>query len=239
MNKLLYTGITSDTGKLLAADLNMNATGNVEKLGKVKNLIRWGNANGLGYTPENVINKMAPMRRCIDKLVATKIMRDNGVSVPIFVKTVPCVGRTSTHTQGQGFWFCWMKDQMKDAITEGADYFIDYIPVKQEYRVHVLAGRTVFVQKKYSTNRIGTAFRTIQGFRDGWHKVALPPNAASNAVRDHAERACECLGIEMGGVDVILGINDQVYVLEVNTGPALPTPETREPYVRYIQGRLK
>jgi len=37
---------------------------------------------------------------------------------------------------------------------------------------------------------------------------------------------------------VLIGLDDRPYTLEVNSGPALPTPETREPYIRYFKEQI-
>lgn len=230
-------GITRQTGVLLAEDLGIEA---VEEVGdaKLTNLIRWGNGSPLRYNPKNTINKKMAVLNAVDKLRATELMRKHDVPVPILTDEPPCVGRTAQHTQGQGFWFCWRRDQIPDARNEGADYFIKYIPTKQEYRVHVLGGDAAFVQVKYQREHIGTAFRTIQGFRDGWHKVVHPVKKAPANVIKAAENACKALGLDMGGVDVLLSLDDKPFVLEVNTGPALPTKETRAPYVDFIKDHL-
>lgn len=240
MNGLLYTGITTETGVKLAEELGVNAYKNEVGDHRFDTLIRWGCGAGVARRPAKVINSKAAVNKALDKLAATRLFQNNEIPTVEFSQEIPCVGRTIFHTQGQGFWFCFAPGQVQTSIQEGAEYFIRYIPTKQEWRVHVLGGQTSFVQKKYPQDRISTSFTTIQGFSSNWHKKVLPKTSAPLAVRRAAEQACVMLGLDMGGVDVIesIGAPTTVHVLEVNTGPALPTGETRQPYIDFIRRKL-
>lgn len=235
---LLYHRITADTGKLLADELGCE--GGEEFTRHHTHVIRWGNGGGLGYTPRVVVNKQIPLGRAIDKNEATRLFQRHGVRCPTRTTRVPCVGRSAQHTQGQNFWLCWEPGQVETASQEGAAYFISYIPIKQEFRVHVIDGAAAFVQRKYARTRVSTAFMGVQGFRDHWHERRLARNQAPADVIGQAIAAVECLGLDFGGVDVVISIeDDHAYVLEVNTGPALPTPETREPYIRFFRSKIE
>lgn len=238
LDVVLACHVTSDTGKLLARDLGYTFYNDHVPRDQVRYLIRWGNGSPVPRRPQLVINKMDAICATVDKNNASRIFAEKGISTPPRTDDVPCVGRASWHTQGQGFWLCWEASQVVSAQEEGANYFIKYIPIKQEYRIHVLGDEAAFVQRKYSQVRVSTAFMGIQGFRDDWHKQVLPISEAPRSAITQAIRAVKVLGLDFGGVDVVMSIaNNMPYVLEVNSGPALPTEETRAPYVAYIHGR--
>jgi glutathione synthase/RimK-type ligase-like ATP-grasp enzyme len=241
MNGLLYTGITTETALSLAKELEVNAYKNEIKDRRIDTLIRWGCGGGVARRPTKVINSKQAVNRALDKLAATHLFQNSGIPTVEFSQDIPCVGRTVFHTQGQGFWFCFSPGQVNTSMQEGAEYFIKYIPTKQEWRVHVLGGQTAFVQKKYLRDRISTSFTTIQGFSSNWHKKVLPKIEAPISVRRAAEQACILLGLDMGGVDILeaIGTPSTIHVLEVNTGPALPTEETRAPYITFIKRKLE
>lgn len=238
MNYLLFTnGITRQTGAALAEELGCQS--GPEGIQRITKLIRWGNGSGIGYTPALVINKKTAIDRAVNKELSIQLFREAGCRVPEETDRVPCVGRTRTHTQGNGFWLCWEQPQVAQVRQEGADYFIRYIPVRQEWRVHVIDGEVAFVQNKYEPERIATAFMGIQGFRDNWHTRVLPPERAGMNVCVQSVNATRALGLDFGGVDVLVSLTDnRPYVIEVNTGPSLPTPQTRAPYLAYFRERM-
>ena len=234
---LLYSNITKETGMALAVALNISH-GDIftERHNKV---VRWGNSDGIGYTPQLVINKQIPLQRAINKDLATNLFHTNGIRCPERTEDAPCVGRSIHHTQGQNFWLCWENEQVRSAKEEGAEYFIRYIPIKQEYRVHIIGGRASYVQKKYAHTRVSTSFMGIQGFRNEWHKRKLAITEVSRDIITQSINAVACLSLDFGGVDIVVSLNDNLsYVLEVNTGPSLPNEITMEPYLEYFRERL-
>jgi len=75
----------------------------------------------------------------------------------------------------------------------------------------------------------------IQGFQNRWHERMVDISSAPEEVINQAVAAVNILGADFGGVDVLWGIDGRPYVLEINSGPALPTPETRAPYISYFR----
>ena len=239
-NVILYCKTTKETAKALAEDMGIkshNPYGEGD-LGKPKQVIRWGVGAGIGYVPDLVLNKMAAVNKAVNKYKSISLFNENDVLTAPFSELVPCVGRTKEHTQGQNFWLCWEQDQVKSAKKESAEYFINYIPIKQEYRVHIIGGKFAFAQRKYTKNRVSSAFMGIQGFSNGWHKTIFD-GTISKEIKDTAILAVKCLGLDFGGVDILISQKDGLaYVAEVNSGPSLPTPEVRKPYINYFSAKL-
>jgi glutathione synthase/RimK-type ligase-like ATP-grasp enzyme len=61
---------------------------------------------------------------------------------------LPLIGRTNYHQGGKGLWICLTKDQVSRAIDDGAQYFQNYMDIKNEYRLHVAFGNIIYAQKK-------------------------------------------------------------------------------------------
>ena len=237
---ILYCKVTKDTAEALARELNLPYK-NVfqEPLNeRPRKVIRWGVGVGLGYVPNLVVNKMKAVNKATNKLKAVELFTIAGVRTAQLGEAVPCVGRTRTHTQGNNFWLCWEEEQVRTARMEGAEYFIKYIPIKQEYRVHILGGVFSFAQRKYPRDRVSSAFMGIQGFANHWHKKIYTGHVPQDVITT-AVNAVNCLGLDFGGVDILVSQDDGLaYVAEVNTGPALPTEEVRRPYVNYFIEKL-
>ena len=232
-----YCHITEDTGKRVAERLDFRH-GSSPPPSNTNIVIRWGNSSGLGFIPPLVINKQVAMNNAIDKMRAMRIWEREGVPIPSFSEEVPCIGRTRTHTQGQGLWFCWLPEQVREVKREGADYFIKYIPTAQEWRLHILGGEVAFVQYKYPRPRRTSAFGGVQQFRDEWVTEAHPPNTASREIRNIGVRSVTTLGLDVGAPDIVQGLDGSICVLEVNTGPALYR-DTIGAYIEYFRSEIR
>ncbi len=68
-------------------------------------------------------------------------LMDNNIALPL-------IGRTKFHQGGKGFWPCPTMAQLDDAITAGAHHFIQMLPIKEEYRLHVFDGVVIHAVKK-------------------------------------------------------------------------------------------
>ena len=238
---ILYCKTTSDTALKLAEKLGIPSYNPYQAdgtLGRPTKVIRWGVGCGIGYVPRLVLNKMKAVNNAVNKLAAIDLFNVKNVRTAARTNEVPCVGRTREHTQGQNFWLCWEEEQVETAAQEGAEYFIEYIPIKQEYRVHVIENEVAFIQRKYPKDRVSTAFMGVQGFSNQWHKKVYT-GRVSGDVKTTAVDAVKALGLDFGGVDILVSMkNNKAYVAEVNTGPALHSDVVLAPYVKYFKAKL-
>lgn len=120
-----------------------------------------------------------------------------------------------------------------------AKLYVKYVPKKDEYRVHVLAGQVVDVQRKARNKEVADDQVNWQvrnhhnGFIFVRGDVEAPPPVLEQAVK-----AVEVCGLDFGAVDIIW--NDKhksAYVLEVNTAPGL-TGTTLEGYINRFKELL-
>lgn len=119
------------------------------------------------------------------------------------------------------------------AEVPNAPLYTKYINKAYEYRVHVVGGAVVDVQRKIrDPEREPTTWKVrshANGFIFARNDVVLPSQAASLAVQ--ATSAC---GLDFGAVDIILDKSGVAYVLEINTAPGLEG-KTVESYVNSLK----
>lgn len=113
-----------------------------------------------------------------------------------------------------------------------APLYVQYIPKKQEYRVHVAGGKVVDLQRKarrrdVEDEHINWRIRNHDnGFIFQRNDLVVP-----HQVREQALNACVACGLDFGAVDIIFNErSSKAYVLEINTAPGL-TGQTLEGYV--------
>ena len=107
-----------------------------------------------------------------------------------------------------------------DELTR-APLYVRYVPKSGEYRVHVIDGAVVRVQKKVlrKGDQPKNGEWAIRNHENGFiFQIANQKDIPHRSVLDQAVAAVKHLGLDFGGVDVIC--NDKcrkAYVLEVNT----------------------
>ena len=133
-----------------------------------------------------------------------------------------------TGNSGEGIRIVETVEELQDC-----PLYVEYIPKKQEYRVHIFKGMCVDVQRKarrrdVPDDKINWRIRNHDnGFIFARHEDV---GDVPNKVVDYAIYAVRKLGLDFGAVDVVFNEKqNQPYVLEVNTAPGM-TGETLEGY---------
>ena len=115
-----------------------------------------------------------------------------------------------------------------------APLYVQYVPKKQEYRVHVAGGVVVDVQRKarredVPDDQVNWKIRNHDNgfvFARNESLGEVPPSVTLNAAN-----AVKAIGLDFGAVDVIFNEKQQqAYVLEVNTAPGM-SGQTLDNYV--------
>lgn len=225
---------------------NSKFKGSQEKL-----VINWGNSNTNEEVEKCVVlNKPEAVKLASNKLSFFLNIREynnkhiQGVVIPEFTSrkemaaryfnagyTIVCRTVLNGHS-GEGIV---LMDPARHNLEDMPDceLYVLYIKKKSEYRVHVLNGQVVDVQKKVRRMDVPNDMVNwkIRNHDNGFvyarneHVEDVPPNVTENSVR--AIAAC---GLNFGAVDVIYNENEGMsYVLEVNTAPGL-TGETLAGY---------
>jgi len=103
------------------------------------------------------------------------------------------------------------------------DFFTSYVPTAREFRVHAFQGDILKISEKILTNEEQFQHPWVRNFENGFtfRNVNNLQPRVQQRIEAAGQEAVEALGLDFGAVDVLLGDDHNVYVLEVNTGPGL------------------
>lgn len=200
-----------------------------------KIVINWG----CSVTPEevekaNVINPASAVKLATNKRTFFETVHSE-VSIPEFTldqevalswlneggKIV--VRETLTGHSAEGLVMIADFEAWENYNKTRAKLYVKYIPKKEEYRVHVVAGEVADVQQKAMSSRVDRARVNWQvrnhanGFIYKREDVNPPEMVTAEAIK-----AVQLCGLHYGAVDVIWNNHrNTAYVLEVNTAPGL------------------
>lgn len=238
----LYHSTTRPTGKHLARALGATGFGTCKTLKerRVDFLLRWGNSDQEQRDAGVVIQKAKAIRLASDKLAAFRSLAEAGVPIPRFTTSADeangwgttVFGRTRHGSKGHGITVF----QPGDARW-GHALYTEFVPNDREYRLHVVGGDVVRVQRKYLERQELNGDGFIKNHDHGY--VFKQPQKALNTSRtDAAVAACAALGLDFGAVDMVVDQQGKEYVLEVNTAPSC-SPLTGKAYVEALAGLIQ
>ena len=214
-------------------------------------IVNWGRSDCHESTPARpVLNSRNAVHNAQCKLRAYRAMETAGVPLPAYTndqrvaadwlasgKFRRVVARcTTTGSEGRGIVICKAGE-----FHPGAPLYVEYVPKKYEYRIHVGqagAHQVLDVQQKRKRRDMPNDHvdYEVRNSCNGWvfcrEDIVQPPQAAFDA----AIAAVQALGLTFGAVD--LGVTEKsgrVCVYEVNTAPGLEG-STLETYADYIAG---
>ncbi|KKN37785.1 hypothetical protein LCGC14_0759860, partial [marine sediment metagenome] len=164
-----FSGATDVTGQALADALGL--TGTKSKPRSIQNgdiIIGWGAKTDAAVRLDNatILNHPDKIRNNRNKMSTLTSLYGNRATKPAISAfcgadeviaamdrrrsdiKLPLVGRTNFHQGGKGFWTCLNKQHVERAIHDGAQYFQNYIDIKDEYRLHVAFGQVIYAVKK-------------------------------------------------------------------------------------------
>lgn len=190
-----------------------------------------------------VLNKPSAVRNAKNKLSSLRLMRRNNVNVPNHWNRntnnheigTPVVGRPNRHQGGNGFQMCLCNLDLDRARRKGADYFVSYVPVKDEYRYHYFCGDIIRVVKKVPDEGYEEPNSWIRSNTRGWvFKKVRDENVDQRTCR-MVKRAFDALGLDFGAADVVTSDGGITHVLEINSAPGLEG-SSLEAYSEKIKG---
>ena len=182
-------------------------------------MLGWGSAFPAEWEkkPETLYLNKGPKR---DKLEELVVLKAAGVPVPEFITHPPSPHSGLT-------WLPRRKDHQKggDFLNPPAEpaYWTQKLSLVQEFRVHVFDGKSVRLGKQFKRDDFPNPHPWVRNYHTGW--VYLWAGAWRSAVpagvREAAIKAVKALGRDTGAVDLGVTASGAVFVLEVNTTPAL------------------
>lgn len=242
-NFLLYSNATSTTAKALIEKLKekkVKIDGGSKDPGKVPILIRWGSQLAVAAHPGKVLNSKAAIAKASNKETALVTFKENGIRIPKTMKAAevkpedfPVLGRKAHHIAGNDIILCLQKNDLDEASKLGCTHFTKYIPTRTEFRIHVWEDQVIKVSEKVLTEPERCKDPWIRNYDEGYTFVS-PKTKLSGQARGMAVDAVNCLGLTFGAVDLLLGDDGLVYVLEVNTAPGLQTDSSLDAYVNKL-----
>lgn len=179
----------------------------------------------------------------LDKITRMNLMKKAGVStVPWFSGTkipantqYPLLARKASGFGGTDIIPVFQPDEVKWRVAAGWDWFSSYVPVKRELRVWIFRGIHLDTYEK--TMQRPTDFKYIgRNFRNGFD--FSPADKHEGAFKE-ANKALRCLGLDFGAVDLLIGQDDKVYILEVNTAPGVIKSKSKPTLVKLAEHIVK
>jgi glutathione synthase/RimK-type ligase-like ATP-grasp enzyme len=195
--------------------------------------IRWGCT--VDVPSRNVLNIAGALHQVNDKLNFRETLDNAELCPPTYFSerearknaTFPIVIRPRNHSRGRNFYICDDVEQLSDtwwtlSVKHGESdlYASDLIDKAAEYRVFVVSGRAVSVAEKTPGNPDDVAWNVAKGGRfDNVRFDAWPLKVVRYAIE-----AFNLTSLDFGGVDVMVGKDGEVYVIEINSAPSLTSP---------------
>lgn len=198
--------------------------------GKRKLVVNWGNSKlPAAIDLVKVINHPNYVRVASNKLGTLLKLSEADIPCPKFTTNIEEAKEWLTSKEGRcvfarkllrgkagaGILACTHPSELPRA-----PLYTRYIKKRHEYRVHVIGGQVVDVQRKMRRNGAEANWRIrtgANGFVFGRGGVEPPAQVMQEAVR-----AVVALELDFGGVDVIYQENsEKAFVLEVNTAPGI------------------
>jgi glutathione synthase/RimK-type ligase-like ATP-grasp enzyme len=213
---------------LLGADINL-VRGKAEH-----KVINWGS----GSLPApvkacTVINKEEAVLKALNKLNTFRSLSAAHVPIPEFTtsqatargwlaaRTKVCARTELEGKDGSGLVLVGPTDGWSAPVLPAAPLYTKFIVAANEYRINVCNGRTMGVQLKVRDGTKQNPSPDIKTGGNGYGFRLLSENEIPTGIRPVARAAITALGLDFGGVDLIVGADGNPYVLEVNTAPEL------------------
>jgi len=216
---IFYHGNSSITGKELRAALNISG-GSEDPGERSTHLIRWGNRMSIRFNPIKTLNKKEALDNSSNKRRALELLTQANI------KTAPLtdrfggellVARKDSHQQGKDFYLVASQNDFELAQHLGCTHYTKFIPCDREMRIHIFRGEIIGIAEKRMSDRCTSL--TIRNFGNGWNFKYV--DSCDENIKQISKDAVAALGLEFGAVDIMRSVNGNIYVLEVNSAPAL------------------
>jgi glutathione synthase/RimK-type ligase-like ATP-grasp enzyme len=187
-------------------------------------IINWGSSHVPSFGPATVLNKDVTVAH--NKLTSFVKLKEGGVNVPEFwtdrnsipSDCYPIVCRSIlTGHSGDGITIAANQEALVSC-----PLYVKYIKKVSEYRVHVYNGNAFFIQRKAKKSGVTNPNWQVRNLEGGFAFVECDSSSVPPQVLEQSIMACQALGLDFGGVDVIWNANmSKAFVLEVNTACGL------------------
>lgn len=207
-----------------------------------KIVARWGSRCPILTDETSVVyNRNEQVAKTNAKGQCRSILRKAGVAIPktflvgedMQEMKFPAIGRPEHHGQGRHAFICNSSDDVKKAITRGCTYFSEIYPKTREIRVHCFMGKILAITEKPRPKDNKILWNRAQN--DEPFTVLDRKNWPIKACK-LALQACEVMGLDYSGVDVMLEAgqdHEPAVICELNAAPTIiNSPYVLEKYIR-------
>lgn len=210
-------------------------------------LIRWGTREPIAATNSIIYNKATAIANATDKLLSRQLFAEKGVSAPRLLNSVDdykdgiIIARPFIHSKGRNFIVLNNKKELENHWRTGW-YYSEFVDKVREFRVHVGHSKVLALMEKHNPNNGNHAWNRAQNDTEPFTRVKQSDADEQKLlpVLQEAIKAVNALGLDMGGVDVMLDKDGVAYVLEVNTAPTLnSSPRVAEMWAKYWEWLLR
>lgn len=212
-----------------------------------KIVVRWGNTIEVNLHNSIVYNKAEAIKKASDKKLSRQIFIEKGVNTPNLISSVvgfnksdfPIIARPLRHSKGKNFVVLKTIEEFQQHFNANENnwYYSGFVNKVKEYRLHVAHGRILNYLEKPNPNNGNIAWNRAQ---NGEAFENIKWGEYNGAVCVEAIKAVQALGLDFGGVDVMVDGNGKVFVLEVNTAATLASSEySMERYSKYFDWLCK
>ena len=190
----------------------------------------------------------------LNKKEQMELLRSGGVNIPkIYTfynqrslisrdipKTYfPLLARKTKHAKGTDIIFLKSRFSLRKRSkrVRNRDFFVEYIPKQKEFRVHVVGETVINVSKKIQSENSEIHHPHVWSSVRGWTLETYEGERVEK-LSEIAIKAIKILNYDFGAVDIIIGKDEQYYVLENNSAPRL-NRKRRNLYVKYFRKKEK
>jgi hypothetical protein len=137
----------------------------------------------------------------------------------------PLLARTERHEGGgTDIMPVFQQEEIPWRQAAGAKFFTQYIPRKVEYRLWIYRRRLLAAYVKEMVNP--EKYKGIGcNYKDGFEHEFIERKDIPAAYIEMAAKAVFSMGLDFGGVDILVSKSNVPYVLEVNTAPGANGPK--------------
>ena len=210
-------------------------------------IIRWGTREDIKASNSIIYNNTKAIANATNKLVSRQLFAEKGVNAPRLLNHIDdykdgiIIARPFVHSKGKNFVVLNNKQELQDHWRNGW-YYSEFVDKTREFRIHVGHSKVIAVMEKHNPKNGSTAWNRAINDTEPFTRISQTQSDEQNllSVMQEAIKAVNTLGLDMGGVDVMLDKNNIAYVLEVNTAPTLnSSPRVAEMWAKYWKWLLR
>ena len=182
-------------------------------------------ADHLSSVDCHYINSWSAICNSVDKITALGLFKRHKIPIPPFTLS----GDTALSWSKDGHWVCCRQNvegmdgaglvlAMKPKEMVPARLYTQFIPNKKEFRLYCFAGRVLDILKKVPDSDAKDKY--IRTEANNYLYIRNNIGCTAKA-QETAKAATDALDLTFAGVDLIIGEDDEPYVLETNTAPGI------------------